>query len=150
MRVQWIGVLALPLTIAAACSSETTGLSSTPDSVLLVNDLNDPAWPRDPINLDSATVTPTGRVRLFTTFGGGCRDHVAALILDRAFMESYPPILRGRVAHQANDDPCDALLSRTFEFDLAPVRDHYQQSYQATSGAVHIDVAGVRVTYTFE
>lgn len=136
--------------MASACRSPIDpALTVTPVEAIIVNDLNDPAWPSDPITLDSAAVTPEGRIRLFTRYGGGCADHAAALLVDGAFMESQPPVLRARIAHNAKNDLCKALVSRTFEFALQPLRDHYGVSYQSSVGSLIVDIGGRRVTYSF-
>jgi hypothetical protein len=150
MQRQWMVILTAPCLMAAACSSQPTGLASTQESVVLVNDLNDSDWPKDLITLDSAVVTPEGRLRLFTKYGGGCADHTAALLVGRAFAESSPPILRARIAHDAKNDACRALVAWTLEFELKPVRDHFQQTYGSGTGSVVLDVGGQRVTYDFQ
>lgn len=150
MRVQWMMVLVAPWMVACTHSAEPRQpLTATQESAVLVNDVNDPAWPTDLITLDSAVVTGEGRLRLFTRFGGGCADHAAALLVGRAFMASSPPVLRARVAHEANNDMCKALLARTFEFDLRPVRDHYRQSYGPGAGSLVLNLGAVSVTYVF-
>jgi hypothetical protein len=64
-------------------------------------------------------------------------------------MESQPPVLRARIAHNARNDACEALVSRIFEFMLQPVRDHYEASYQTSLGSLILDIGGRRVTYAF-
>lgn len=151
MRMQWICMLAVPAIMACASSSDPAGLplTTTRESAVLVDDVNGTGWPADLITLDSAAITTDGRLRLFTQFGGGCADHYAALLVGRAFAESQPPMLRARVAHEANNDQCKALIRRMFEFNLKPVRDHYQQAYQAGTGSVVIELGTLRVTYVF-
>jgi hypothetical protein len=152
MRLQWIVTLAVPTLMACASSSEPEGLplTGTRESAVLVDDVNGPGWPADLITLDSAAITGDGRLRLFTRYGGGCADHHAALLVGRAFAESQPPMLRARVAHEANNDPCKALIARTLEFNLKPVRDHFQNAYNSGTGSVVIDLGGLRVTYVFQ
>lgn len=151
MRIHWMTILAAPSLVACASSSEPARvpLMVTQESAVLVNDVNDPAWPTDPITLDSAVVTDNGRVRLFTRYGGGCANHAAALLVGRTFEQSSPPVLRARIAHNAKNDACDALIAWTLEFELKPVRDHYQQEYGSGTGSVVLDIGGQRVTYAF-
>jgi len=138
--------------VACAHSSEPapSPLTVTQESAVLVNDVNDPAWPADLITLDSAVVTGDGRLRLFTRYGGGCRDHAAALVVGTAFAESFPPMLRARIAHNAKNDMCDALIAWTLEFELKPVRDHYRALYGSGSGALVLNIGGRLVTYAFQ
>lgn len=141
-----------PLTLFAACSgfydpARTATLGG--QSVVLVDDVNASGFPRDAITLDSARITDDGRLRLFTKYGGGCAEHDAALLVSRTFLESLPPILRARIAHDGNGDNCKALISREFAFDLTLIREHYQSSYGSRAGAVVLDIGGERVTYVF-
>ena len=115
----------------------------------MVDDVNDPAWPRDHITLDSAAVSASGRLRVYVTYGGGCEEHAAALLVSRAFMESNPPRLRARVAHNGNGDHCEALISQMFEFALGPIQEHYQQTYASGNGTVVLMLDGIEATYSF-
>ena len=140
------------LLLSAACSElydPGTMASLGQQSVVLVDDVNAAGYPHDAITLDSARITDAGHLRLFTKYGGGCADHEAALLVSRTFLESLPPVLRARVAHDARGDQCKALISRPFEFDLTLVRTHYQASYGSRAGAVVLDIGGERVTYVF-
>ena len=120
--------LLLPCLIALACSSEPTGLETTRELAVVVMDLDDPTWPSDPITIDSVSTTSAGRVRVFTTYGGGCTQHAAALLVQPYNQYSiFPPILGTRLAHSARGDSCKALVSWTLEFDVQPVREHHTQ-----------------------
>ena len=149
MRLQWIAMLAVTGLMATACSSPVE-LDTTQETAILVDDLQNTDWPADHIMLDSASVTPQGRLRLFMRYGGGCRDHTFALLVSRAFMESQPPVLRARIAHDANGDMCKALIQETLEVNLQPVRQHYENNYGAGAASLVLDIDGQRVTYAFQ
>src|ERR1700741_985353 len=148
MHLRRLAMLAVPLSLACSGPSDP-GLSSSRDSAVLVDDLADAAWPRDAIRIDSVRLGANGRLRLFTNFGGGCQEHTTALLVSRSFMESQPPALRARIAHDANNDYCKALLMRTLEIDLEPVRDHYAESYGAGGGTLVLLIDDQRFTYEF-
>lgn len=81
---------------------------------------------------DGATIT-AARVEgqtLFLTvrFGGGCASHQFALVAGTDLAESSPPYTVFRLAHDGNGDPCDALLVRNLEVNLAPIIPLVQQS----------------------
>ena len=121
-------LLLLTACLALLACSEPTGLEATRELAVIVNDLEDPAWPRDEITIDSVVAMPTGRVRVFTTYGGGCTQHAAALLVQPYNHYSiYPPILGTRLAHNARSDSCKALVSWTLEFDVRPVRDYHNR-----------------------
>ncbi len=145
---QWIVMLAASC-LAACVSTSEPSLTATRDAAVLVDDVNDPAWPADHIVIDSAVVTADGRVRLFTWYGGGCEEHAVALLVGTAMMESHPVRLRARLAHNANGDPCDAIVYSTFEFQLEPVRRHFRRSYPSGPGVLVLGIDGTAVTYSF-
>ncbi len=127
-------------------------LTATPQeavpSVRLVPE-NDPRpWPMDPWTfrshaLDGDTLT------LSIQYGGGCRVHRFALLVDPAFRESHPVQVSARLAHDADGDMCRALISEELRFDLSPLRRHFQQAYGEGPGVISIFLAGRRITYAF-
>jgi hypothetical protein len=120
--------LLLTACLAILACSEPTGLESTHELAVIVNNLDDPAWPRDAITVDSVMTVSTGHVRVFTTYGGGCTQHAAALLVQPYnHLSIYPPILSTRIAHNARNDSCKALVSWTLEFDVRSVRDYHNR-----------------------
>lgn len=115
---------------------------------LLVS-LDDPRpWPMDPwtyrghgIEGDTLTLT--------VEYGGGCRVHRFALLVDPIFRESDPVQMSARLAHDADGDLCRALLREDLRFDLGPVRRHYQAAYGPGPGEIVIFVEGWRIAFTF-
>jgi hypothetical protein len=51
-------------------------------------------------------------------YGGGCRPHHFRLLWSGALMKSNPPQASFQLVHDANQDPCKALLHDTLRFDL--------------------------------
>lgn len=96
---------------------------------VIVNFSTDPsAWPRDPFQIQEAAVSGHGlQVRL--SYGGGCRAHAVNVVAWGGWMESFPVQVRLFVAHEDYDDPCDAWITRDFEFDLIPLKLAYEASY---------------------
>ena len=96
---------------------------------------------RGPV-LEADTLTLT------LSYGGGCRDHdftlVAALIADEAC--GLPPVaLDVFLAHDAHDDPCQAYLTESHDFDLTPIKEMYRDACGEAAGAVDLrlrDVSG--------
>lgn len=52
-------------------------------------------------------------------FGGGCRRHEFQLSWDGDVLESHPPQVRLTLSHDANGDPCRAMLTERLQFDLS-------------------------------
>lgn len=63
------------------------------------------------------------------SYGGGCENHEVDLALRGPWLESFPVRANMEIAHEDNDDPCDAFLTETRSFDLRPVRDAYLATY---------------------
>lgn len=148
--------LALLLSTVAGCLSP--GPSEPVDALLVASDEAAPAllverddprpWPSDPWTFVAYQIEGD-TLSLDVRYGGGCRDHRFALLIDPAFMESFPVQVAARLAHDADGDPCRALLTRTVRFDLSPLREHFEASYGPGRGTVVIGLGGRRITYTF-
>ncbi|MXZ81660.1 MAG: hypothetical protein F4Z15_09995 [Gammaproteobacteria bacterium] len=44
--------------------------------------------------------------------------------------------LRVSLAHNANDDRCEALITEDLHFNLTPIKAAYQKGYQKDEGAI--------------
>jgi hypothetical protein len=62
-------------------------------------------------------------------YGGGCAHHDVDAVAYTGWMESNPVQVGVALAHDAHDDMCDALVTRTLRFDLLPLRDAYADAY---------------------
>lgn len=86
------------------------------------------AWPQDPLGLVGYSLEGS-TLSLEVEHGGGCAHHEYHLVAWGGWMESFPVQVNVLLAHEDNDDPCDALLRRTLYFDLTPLRDAYFPVY---------------------
>ncbi|HEV8365143.1 MAG TPA: hypothetical protein VGQ52_16625 [Gemmatimonadaceae bacterium] len=109
-------------------------------AVNVVDDVSSQAWPSDPLTIESATIVADA-LQATVRFGGGCTRHRIALLLGRAFMESFPVQVHARLAHDAGGDMCDALLTRTLTFDLTPLKQRYRNAYGAGAATVVINLS---------
>ena len=83
---------------------------------------------------------------------GGCEEHGFTLVIGAAFAESDPVQLHAEIAHEANDDACEAYLTETRVFDLDLVRARYRDFYGPGAGEVAILIEGFgggSLLYTF-
>ena len=83
------------------------------------------------------------------SYGGGCEAHEFQVCWDQSFMESEPVQVRLEVWHDANGDSCEAYLSETLLFDLAPLKQAWQDAYQQESGTITILTGSGSVDYSF-
>jgi len=140
--------------LLVACGDNPSG-SVAPNAIVdgtvnVVDDVSSQAGPIYALTIESATIVADA-LQATVRFGGGCARHRIALLLGRAFMESFPVQVHARLAHDAGGDMCDALLTRTLTFDLAPLRRRYRGAYGASSGTIVINLAGLApsLRYTF-
>ena len=92
-------------------------------------------WGKDALELNEAAITGD-TLAVEVSYSGGCRDHQFTLVASGVFMESDPVQLSVALAHNANDDPCEAWITEGYLFDLAPIKALYQKAYRQDSGIV--------------
>ncbi len=92
-------------------------------------------WGKDAFELNEAAIT-ADTLAVKVSYSGGCRDHQFTLVASGAFMESDPVQLNVALAHNANDDPCEAWITEGYLFDLAPIKALYQKAYRQDSGTI--------------
>ena len=109
-------------------------------------------WGTASYELGQATIA-NDTLRLTVSFGGGCRMHEFTLVLSNAFMMTDPVRLGATLAHNANDDPCEAWLTEDLVFDLAPVRELYGDHGSARASVILMlsasDGTGRELLYEF-
>lgn len=92
-------------------------------------------WGKDVFELKEAAIT-ADTLAVKVSYSGGCRDHLFTLVASGAFMESDPVQLNVALAHNANDDPCEAWITEGNLFDLAPIKALYRKAYRQDSGVI--------------
>ncbi|MBI2499105.1 hypothetical protein HYV88_02585 [Candidatus Woesearchaeota archaeon] len=66
---------------------------------------------------------------VIASYGGGCKGHKFTLTWDGGFMKSVPPQSNLFLYHNSNGDSCEAYITQTFNFDLTPLKNRYQDLY---------------------
>ena len=96
----------------------------------------------DPFSLDSAAVKDDV-LTVVVSYSGGCRNHEFALTAPRSFQVSAGSVqLPITLIHDANGDPCEAYPSEQLRFDLRPISQLYQETFNQDSGTVDLLLAG--------
>ena len=75
-------------------------------------------------------------LRLTVSYSGGCEPHEFTLVTSGTFLESSPVRLPISVAHNANDDSCEAFPTEVYHFDLTDIKALYQEAYQQAAGTI--------------
>ncbi|MFX0091218.1 MAG: hypothetical protein ACFFBD_05595 [Candidatus Hodarchaeota archaeon] len=118
--------------------------------IIVVSDSDYQNAPRDPYNIKNIKLNFDTLI-LNITYGGGCREHDFSLITTAVFMESNPVQVNVLLSHNANNDSCLALFTRTMAFNLSPLKEAWQEGYQKTSGTIIIHLEGLEepIIYQF-
>ena len=123
-------------------------------------------WGDDVYELATGSHAPSIAEDVLTvtlSYGGGCARHHFTLVAESQFQESDPVRLNVHLAHEGNDDPCEAYPTNTYEFDLTPIRKLYRDAYGQDEGVIVLRLMGpppfetspdngytIDLTYTFE
>ncbi|MCZ0954978.1 MAG: hypothetical protein OXQ89_02130 [Rhodospirillaceae bacterium] len=133
---------------SVAVTRGNTDDSTVPNrGAVVINETDLPVgrWGNDPFELHTDNSAPgiaDGTLTATVSFSGGCARHRFTLVANRRFTGSDPVQIDVSMAHEANDDRCEAYLTETYEFDLAPIDMHYQQAYGRSEGAIRIRLLG--------
>lgn len=100
-----------------------------------------PDVPNDGVFINAAAVVGN-ELNVSMEYGGGCEMHLTGLCWDGAFQESDPVQVQAFIAHESNDDPCEALLSEERTFDLASLAEAWIEGYQTDHGTIIIHLEG--------
>ena len=116
-------------------------------------------WGNDLFELHTDNNAPgiaDGTLTATVSFSGGCARHHFTLVTNSRFTASDSVQVDVSLAHEANDDRCEAYLTETYEFDLAPIGMRYRQVYGRSEGVIQIRLLGPEpsgrttdLTYTF-
>ena len=99
------------------------------------------AWGTDAYVINAATVEDE-TLRVNVSYSGGCETHAFTLVAEPMFLESFPVQLRVSLAHNANGDTCEALITEDHVFDLTPIKEVYQKGYRTDHGTIILRLKG--------
>lgn len=57
------------------------------------------------------------QLKIDVSYSGGCKPHSFKLYWSGAYQESFPPQVRMRLVHSANNDACEKLVKEILVFD---------------------------------
>lgn len=117
-------------------SNRAPGKLTAQPAIIITGSEGGSTFPADPANITSMTIVGD-TLRLTITHGGGCADHTYQLHTSGIALESHPPQMSIYLAHDANDDMCEALLTKDLAFDLSPLKQHFGGSTSTVMLRVH-------------
>ena len=98
-------------------------------------------WGTDAYTINAATLQDD-TLRVNVSYSGGCETHAFTLVAEERFLESLPVQLRVSLAHNANSDTCEALITEDYHFDLTPLKEAYQIGYRKDTGTIILRLKG--------
>jgi len=130
-RILLLGLTcAVYLAISACDTSKPTEPDPTLGSDTIILTFGQPTdmWPNDPFTLLSTDVSGDTLI-VEVQYSGGCVEHDFKLVCYGSWMESLPVQVGILLSHNAHDDNCDAVITKTLRFDLTPLRVEYSKFY---------------------
>ncbi len=125
---------------SAPDSSLTTTSNPAPTSDSDVNQINiqDSYEHKDDYQLNNVSIEKDTLV-LNVSYSGGCKDHTFDLIWKGGnFFETNPLQADLFLIHNANNDNCEAYITKELKFDLTPIKDSALQQYQLEEFIINV------------
>ena len=105
-------------------------------------------WGKDHYVLNDAAIDGD-TLTLNVSYSGGCEPHEFILVISESFVGTEPVELRVVLAHDANNDLCEAFLTEKYIFDLGVIKTRYQDIYRQNAGIVVLLLDDRRIHYEF-
>lgn len=103
---------------------DTTDFNVEPDNVIITQ--TPPNYIMyDPYKLQEMDISGD-TLKLTVSYSGGCWLHWFKVLMNPVFKLSNPPQADLYIRHISNNDPCEAYITETLQFDLTPVADLYE------------------------
>ena len=124
--------------LAVGCNLEASVvegqfIEASPPRVVFDDDAA--AWGTDAFTFVSSKIvgdTLTANV----TYRGGCQGHDFVLVVSPEFSSDIWPEANVTLAHNANGDSCDQLVTDVIKFGLAPIETRARSEFEMESGLV--------------
>lgn len=108
-----------------------------------------PGTPFDDLAINGASIDGD-TLTIDVAYSGCGPGHPLGACWDGFFAESSPVQVHLEVAHDDLDEVCDAFPSDSVDIDLTPLRQSFEEAYDAESGTITINIGGGEsIDYTF-
>ncbi|KAF0151220.1 MAG: hypothetical protein FD143_2159 [Ignavibacteria bacterium] len=112
-------------------------INSEKKQIHFINSNNDWVLKKDALNVNSANIEKDELV-MSVSYGGGCANHIIDLYSYTGILKSNPPQMNLVMSHNANNDMCEAYITKTFRFDLSKIKKYLG----GQTGTVILNTAG--------
>ena len=75
----------------------------------------------DPYTINNVSLTDENELKLNVSYSGGCSEHEFELMQDPIFCGTPPIFICIKLNHNANNDLCEALLTKEVCFDISAI-----------------------------
>jgi len=108
--------------------------------IILIDDPNDSQIKHDLLNINSVELTKD-LLGFSVSYSGGCKEHKIELFALKAIAKSNPPQVTVLLSHDANNDMCEAYLTKKIFFDLTPLKEYLKGTSNKVLLIIH-DTSG--------
>ncbi|MEW6652714.1 MAG: hypothetical protein AB1394_04500 [Bacteroidota bacterium] len=112
-------------------------IGSDKKQVYFINSNNDWVLKKDALAINSASIEEDELV-MSVSYSGGCANHIIDLYSYTGILKSNPPQMNLIISHNANNDMCEAYITKTFRFDLRKIKEYLG----GQAGTVILNIAG--------
>ena len=119
--------------------------------VKLIDDKDLSVINKDPLHFNSAVVNGD-KLFINVSYSGGCRTHEVQPYALKSIEKSNPARVSIMLSHNADNDLCEAYLTKDYEFDLSALKDFAINQHNITDKVVLVfyDPEGNQIDKTCE
>ena len=116
------------------------------DRVVLANGSRPDDWKQDMHFIESAEIAKDA-LNVSVSYTGGCVDHDFRLVAWDYFSKAEIPQVKLLLAHDANGDPCKALIREALCFDISPLKAEYHRACGTKPGTLLLRLRDLNMEY---
>ncbi len=83
-------------------------------------------------------------------YSGGCKTHLWIIQAAESFLESLPVQANTMLIHDSSKDQCEAMINQEESFNLIPLKDHFTESYQTSTGTIILNLFNYQEELKYE
>lgn len=115
-------------------------VNSEKKQVYLIDANTDWVLKKDALAVNSAVIENNELV-MSVSYSGGCATHLIDLYAYTGILKSNPPQMNLVLSHNANNDMCEAYITKTIRFDLNKIKEYLGGQVGGT-GTVILNIGG--------
>jgi hypothetical protein len=104
--------------------------------IILIDDPNDSQIKHDLLNINSVELNKD-LLGFSVSYSGGCKEHKIELFALKGIAKSNPPQATVLLSHNANNDMCEAYLTKKIFFDLTPLKEYLKATTKKVLLIIH-------------